>query len=458
MGDTFWGLVSRDLAADDIPKAQPNMKTTPITDSNEVDILLSRYISRQGIGDALVAWNSMGGRIYPTARALDVRNAVSKGEGLPLVTEDSDSEPDSGLVPKVALEPRKLRKPKKTAGHRFLEALKPRITKAGSIKRMSKRSRPFRGLPTTLVPKSNSGAEAGESLQWDIDCGPEARRLRLKHYREAAERTWRNHLEERRKIELRTPEYDSEESIDKTLDTQMESGVRPRKMPRCHLDTNAVIYEFSSSEDEKDRRIKRARLAERCPDKDHPAVCRDVGVMGVVIPKHPLRVFSAPVPDRTLPPESGPTGLNSQRTLSDNPELQPEAPVPRPSGKKPYLRKPVEEPGESERQLDKELGKPPNEQPRLKMPGTTPEPEPGTYHSEPTTPEPAILSPKAKNARKKPGGRGNSLQAKVTEGLSEQAFMAAKRSGRVFCCACGALLRALKVAVSVNDPFLVLCL
>lgn len=506
MGDTYWGFASRGLAAGDIPKAQPSVKATSITGSNEFDSLLSRYISRHGIRDALVAWVSMGGRIYPTAQALALgeKNLVPKRVRWVPVTEGSGVGPGSVLGPKTTvledigrryLESLEL---KEAVGSRSLEAPESKITKAGSIKKMLET---FRGLPTTLAPQPNYGAGTDESLRWDIDFESKARRLRLEHYRESAKRTWSDHIEERRKIQRRTPEYDSEDSIDKELDIQMKSGVRPRRMPLYRVDTKAVIYEFSSS-DEDDRKTKRARLAERHRGDDHPAVCRDVGVMDVVIPNHPLRYFSALVPDRTPPPESGPIGGTGLNPPPGDPKPRPGPLMPRPPGHTPYPQKPVEG-KKPKRRSNKALEELPDEQPgsgsdstyRLEpettRPGITyrleaeatpepgsgsdttdrpelettskPEPQPGTaYRLEPKaipkpgrgsdttyrlgseTPEEVTPPPKAKGARK------NRPKAKVTEDLSEQAFMAAKHSGLVFCFACGTLLRALKLSVRVN--------
>lgn len=502
VGDTFWGFSSRELAAGDIPNAQPSVEAASITGSNEFDSLLSRYISRHGTRDALITWISMGGRIYPTAQALALgeRNLVPKWVRLPPATKDSKIKPPKHSLEGIGRSYMEGLESEEAVGSRSLEAPESKFTKAGSIKKMFET---FHGLPTTLAPQPNYGAGTDESLQWDIDSGSEARRLRLEHYRKAAKRTWSNHVEERRKIQRRTPEYDSEDSIDKELDIQMKSGVRPRRMPLNRLGTKAIIYEFSSS-DENDRKTKRVRLAERRRGEHHLAVCRDVGVMDVVIPNHPLRYFSALVPDCTPPPESGPIGGTGLNPPSNDPKLRPGALTPRPPGHTPYSRKPVEGEKKPKRRSRKALEELPVEQPgsgsdstyrlepetiRLGIvhrlePETTPEPgsgsdttdcpdpetvsgpepRPGTvYRLEPeATPEPgsgsdttyrlgsetleeATPSPKAKGARK------NRPKAKVTEDLSEQAFMTAKHSGLVCCSACGTLLKALKLSVSVDD-------
>ncbi|KAF8539488.1 hypothetical protein BDD12DRAFT_924171 [Trichophaea hybrida] len=416
VGETFWGFVRRELL--DIPEdclriPDRIFSANPaITNCRENDLLIGRYLSLQGMGPALRAWKAIGGRVYPTDHARGVKDLILP-EGIEWEATSDDSGPESSNTENL---PRpKIKKPKKKSGGRGND----------SICNILGENKTF---PTTRVQQDD---EPASGVLWNIDRSLEARQDRIKRYREQAQRSWKQHLEWRRKIEGRTPEYDSKSSI---------------KSPQRDPESGAVVYEFSSS-DEGDwtgerRRRKRAKIAESLLGAGHPAIQRDVDVTSVVHPSHPLRFFATLTTDQTPPPDVRPVrmglsgGDGTTEPVKDVPEdttSQPPKPGPEVEVEKP--EKPVKDPVENEPEPEPE---------KLIEPELEPEPEPETPVRPPTPPTtvPTPVTPVPQSPKLKPINK---------EDTSEAAFKAAKSNGLLICPSCGTSLKTQNVEAAFKN-------
>jgi len=462
VGDVFWGFVGCGLPQDTIPNdclriPDRIFSANPaLTSCRENDLLIGRYLSLQGTGPALRAWKAIGGRVYPTDHARGVKDLLLP-EGIawkPGSDDSSDSEPE----PSGDGNPPKIQKPDK----------KPGSSRGDSLRDIPSAIRTF---PTTRVQQDAD--EDLDASQWDIDKSSEARQDRINRYREQAERSWKRQLERRRKVEARTPEYDSENSIDHALDKTSRGGLRPRKSPRRDPDTNAVIYEFSSSDEDdrtgETRRKKRARIAETLLGAAHPAIQRDVDVTSVVHPSHPLRFFTIMATDQMPPPDSRPVrpsgGDNgTTSSLKDKPkDTTSQPPKPSPEGDK-QVKEPVKKPEKEQGvviDLTQPVTKPVNEPVTgividLLEPENEPETEPEKtpeLQPEPETPRP-VTPPTTKDPQTPIPPKKDPKPPKLVdkEDISEDTFKAAKAKGLVFCPACGTSFKSQKVGVSGYPP------